>query len=213
MTAPRRAERACCWNFHERVRVPHARQPCDLSLKWSKIKGEFFSRTCPFKCAWPHMWPPMGQHGARTFHTMETLQAALVGASRTCSLGNITRHSLGLSRRGVLLRRTQQSGGASLLQGEGAEGLIWDRKGAARPDASCPGETGGSSLPLPASGGAPLLPALPQGCTASAYLSLLHASPPGLHSRPLVSGSRVTSSYLTTPVKTQFPNEVGNENN
>lgn len=89
-----------------------------------------------------HMWPPMGQHGAGTFHAMETLQAALVRASRTCSLGNITRHSLGLSRRGVLLRRTQQSGGASLLQGEGAEGLTWDRKGAARPDASCPGETG-----------------------------------------------------------------------
>lgn len=55
MTEPQTEKRACCWNFHERVRVPHAKQPRDLSLKWSNIKGELFSHTCPFKCAWPHV--------------------------------------------------------------------------------------------------------------------------------------------------------------
>lgn len=57
-------------------------KPCvTLSLKWSKISASLSAGTCPFKCSMA-MWPPMGQHGAGTFHAIETLQA-LVGASRT----------------------------------------------------------------------------------------------------------------------------------
>lgn len=142
MTAPRRAERACCWNFREHVRVPHARQPRDLSLKWSKIKGEFFSCTCPFKYTWPHV----ATNGTAWSRNIPHCGDPLGSTGRCQSHGQFREHhrtqSGAFQERRPTHRRTQQSGGASLLQREGAEGLIWDRKGAPRPDASCPGETG-----------------------------------------------------------------------